>query len=92
MKTALNLGGEALVDCQDQLVEARLAARQVQESLATAEARAEHWAGQADRLARQVEAMRAVMLEVAEQISDSERGAERWAERLRRAAKGGSDE
>jgi len=73
------------------LTKARADLQVAREALAASEARAEHWAGQADRLAGQVEAMRAVMLEVAEQISDSDRGAERWAERLRRAAGAGEE-
>lgn len=63
--------------------------------LSAAEARAEHWAAQADRLAGQVEAMRAVMLEVAESAENSEINDFRpvaWAERLRRAAGGEGDE
>lgn len=61
-----------------------------------ADARAEHWAAQADRLARQVERMREAMEAAASEIEDLDdppRAA--WAinqaERLRAAAKGGDD-
>jgi hypothetical protein len=60
-----------------------------------ADARAEHWAAQAHRLARQVERMREAMEAVADEVDEttcgSGYGRRNWAERLRAAAKGGDD-
>ena len=91
----LNIGDEALVSCQDQLVQARLDLKAIRAVLAEANARAEHWAAQADRLAGQVEAMRTVMLEVADEMegdrSINDFRLVAWPERLRRAVGAGEE-
>lgn len=80
------------MDARDSNATAWRLLRATQESLATADARAEHWAAQADRLARQVEAMRTVMLEVAHDLERFQMPRECWhedeIERLRRVAGG----
>jgi len=68
-----------------EFVSGRQALEECAAALSEAQARAEHWAAQADRLAGQVEAMRAVMVEVAEEVEYLDMLA---AERLRRAAGG----
>jgi hypothetical protein len=76
-------------------IEALQIAHEWKRTAAEANARAEHWAVQADRLARQVEQMREAMEAVADEVDEttcgSGYGRRNWAGRLRAAAKGGDD-